>query len=459
MDLLWGRVGVLGRRVMLDAREQNDLCKTFFAVLTQTVEHGLADPAAQREGLGAERGLAIGGGGLAGGALRDAALTVLGICVGATRDNLAYCPGFDRKHEGRRGGLRPAGEAGGGVAAGERDAGLALGFAGEDRAEACGNLVRLNVVIAREELAPDRPVGEIGDFAFHADHEGREVTAKHRREAVDFREGEQVEEGALSELTQREAHSAGGEGLGGERVGGAQRVNVDPFVQVDSISGASQSIRKSRDDKRLAKNRCRAMWRDLGAIMRITRVYTRTGDHGTTRLVMGREVPKDHPRIEAYGDVDELNAVLGVALASFTESGPEAQRLRGWLERVQHELFDLGADLATRAEDRWPGMHRLGDEEIARLEAQMDEISGQLPPLEEFILPGGGIFSATLHQARTVCRRAERRVATLMAVEEIGGAPLRYLNRLSDALFVFSREGSRLAGAPEVYWRNPNRRA
>ncbi|MBN2798939.1 MAG: cob(I)yrinic acid a,c-diamide adenosyltransferase [Deltaproteobacteria bacterium] len=194
--------------------------------------------------------------------------------------------------------------------------------------------------------------------------------------------------------------------------------------------------------------------------MRISRVYTRTGDHGLTRLVMGREVSKDHVRIQSYGDVDELNAVLGVALAAHSAEGEGAALLREWLELVQHELFDLGADLATRPEDRWPGMHRLGTEQVTRLEQWMDRLNEELPPLEEFILPGGGMVAALLHQARTVCRRAERRVVTLMSAEEgLGEVPVMYLNRLSDALFVFSRYASRLYGEPEVLWRNPSRRS
>ena len=176
--------------------------------------------------------------------------------------------------------------------------------------------------------------------------------------------------------------------------------------------------------------------------IRITRVYTRRGDHGETDLVGGARVPKDHVRIDAYGTVDELNAALGVVRA-FNDSarGNDAVRreLDAILRKLQSELFDLGAELATPPESFVQGMFRVGDAEVDALEAVMDRCQKDLAPLKSFILPGGGTTSALLHVARTVCRRAERDVLRLMRVETVGTGPLRYLNRLSDLLFVLSR--------------------
>lgn len=182
--------------------------------------------------------------------------------------------------------------------------------------------------------------------------------------------------------------------------------------------------------------------------MRIRRVYTRTGDRGTTRLVGGVEVDKDHARIEAYGTVDELSSVLGLA-RTFNDD----DTIDGYLKRVQNELFDVGADLATPPDKRWPDMHRVGDPEVERLEAWCDLLNADLGPLEEFILPGGGPVGAFLHQARTVCRRAERHLVTLMRVEEdVGEGCLRYLNRLSDFLFILARWAAKAHGEPEYQW-------
>ncbi|TVQ90107.1 MAG: cob(I)yrinic acid a,c-diamide adenosyltransferase [Deltaproteobacteria bacterium] len=197
--------------------------------------------------------------------------------------------------------------------------------------------------------------------------------------------------------------------------------------------------------------------------MRITKVYTRTGDKGQTRLVGGQVVSKDHVRIEAYGTVDELNAVLGLARTfnASTQASPEAvAKIESLLRHIQNDLFNVGSDLATRAEDRWPGMFRVGDADVERLEHWIDELNASLPPLEEFILPGGGVVGAFLHQARTVCRRAERRVLTLMECDtedDVGDGCMRYLNRLSDALFVLGRWAARELGEPEYQWEKPAR--
>lgn len=194
--------------------------------------------------------------------------------------------------------------------------------------------------------------------------------------------------------------------------------------------------------------------------MRITKVYTRTGDKGHTRLVGGDAAPKDDVRIEAYGTVDELNAVLGLARTFNARSEVDdgsRESIDRILAAVQNDLFDVGADLATPAASRWEGMHRVGDDEVARLEGWIDELNGELPPLEEFILPGGGPVGAFLHQARTVCRRAERRVCTLVREQDdVGTGCMRYLNRLSDLLFVIGRWAARALGEDEYHWVKPS---
>jgi len=192
--------------------------------------------------------------------------------------------------------------------------------------------------------------------------------------------------------------------------------------------------------------------------IRITRVYTRRGDRGETDLVGGVRVPKDHARIDAYGAVDELNAAIGVARA-FNEAGLGRHRvcreLDGVLRKLQSELFDVGAELATPPAAWMPGMFRVGDAEVTALEHCMDRCQKDLAPLKSFILPGGGQTSALLHVARTVCRRAERDVLRLMRIEDVGDGPLRYLNRLSDLLFVLSRWVGHHLGEREYLWERP----
>jgi len=192
--------------------------------------------------------------------------------------------------------------------------------------------------------------------------------------------------------------------------------------------------------------------------IRITRVYTRRGDRGETDLVGGARVPKDHARIDAYGTVDELNAALGVVRA-FNAGERGADRVRRELEailrKLQSELFDLGAELATPPASFVQGMFRVGDAEVTALETVMDRCQQDLAPLQSFILPGGGRTSALLHVARTVCRRAERDVLRLMRVESMGTGPLRYLNRLSDLLFVLSRWVGHHRKEREFLWERP----
>jgi cob(I)alamin adenosyltransferase len=187
----------------------------------------------------------------------------------------------------------------------------------------------------------------------------------------------------------------------------------------------------------------------------ITRVYTRTGDSGTTALVGGRRVPKDSPRIAAYGTIDELNAALGLARVFNEERLGEGEKhvwLDGVFRRLQNQLFDLGSELATPPDAIYEGMFRVGDAEVSELEALMDHCQQDLDPLKSFVLPGGGRISGFLHQCRTVCRRAEREILALSRVEPIGDAPLRYVNRLSDVFFVLSRWVGKHLGEPEYLW-------
>jgi len=190
--------------------------------------------------------------------------------------------------------------------------------------------------------------------------------------------------------------------------------------------------------------------------VRITRVYTRTGDKGDTALVGGRRVPKDSPRIEAYGTVDELNAIVGLARVFNAEQLKRGKKYR-WLDevlrRVQDELFDLGSELATPAESFYEGMFRVGESQVTGLERLMDECQKDLAPLKSFVLPGGGRVGGFLHQARTVCRRAERRVLELSRIEDVGEWPLKYVNRLSDLLFVLSRWVGKHLGETEYLWQ------
>jgi len=189
--------------------------------------------------------------------------------------------------------------------------------------------------------------------------------------------------------------------------------------------------------------------------IRITRVYTRTGDRGETALVGGRRVPKDAPRIEAYGTVDELNAVLGLARVFNAErlaEGEGPQWLDETLRRLQNQLFDLGSELATPEDAVYEGMYRVGQVDVTELEKLIDRCQKELAPLKSFVLPGGGRVGAFLHQARTVCRRAEREILRLSHAEPLPEWPLRYVNRLSDLLFVLSRWVARRLGEPEYLW-------
>lgn len=176
---------------------------------------------------------------------------------------------------------------------------------------------------------------------------------------------------------------------------------------------------------------------------RLSKIYTRTGDDGSTGLGDGSRVPKDHVRVEAYGTVDELNACIGMLRAQM-EPGHREQALLG---EVQHDLFDLGGELCI------PGYALLRDGQVEVLEAGIDRLNAELPPLKEFILPGGNRAASAAHLARTVCRRAERRTFSLASTEaNVRALPMHYLNRLSDYLFVLARTLAREHGDGEVLW-------
>ncbi len=183
----------------------------------------------------------------------------------------------------------------------------------------------------------------------------------------------------------------------------------------------------------------------------LNRIYTRTGDEGQTHLVGGQSVPKDNLRIDCYGTVDELNSFIGAARVS-AESLPSVASLAVILKRVQHELFNLGSILATLPEDVHPKQPRVTGAEIDRLEREIDEANALLAPLRSFVLPGGSRLDAELHICRTVCRRAERLLVGLAREESVPEEAVRYLNRLSDALFVWSRWVNHRLGAAETLW-------
>ena len=191
-------------------------------------------------------------------------------------------------------------------------------------------------------------------------------------------------------------------------------------------------------------------------MVRITKVYTRTGDKGETALVGGKRVPKDSPRIDAYGTIDELNSIVGLARVFNEESldaGDAHQFLNGVLCQIQDELFDLGSELATPPEFFQEGMYRVSQNEIERIEKLIDRCQKDLEPLKSFILPGGGRIGAYLHQCRTVCRRAEREILRLSRSEDINDCALKYVNRLSDLFFVLSRWIAKQTGEPEYLWQ------
>lgn len=187
----------------------------------------------------------------------------------------------------------------------------------------------------------------------------------------------------------------------------------------------------------------------------LNRIYTRTGDQGQTHLAGGQRVAKDAPRIACYGTVDELNAFVGMAAVSAAECLPA---LLSILRRVQHELFNLGSILATLPEDVHPKQARITAAEIRQLELEIDRANAELAPLRSFVLPGGTRLNTELHACRTICRRAERMTVALAREESVPPEAIQYLNRLSDAFFVWSRWVNHTLGVAEVLWE-PNQSA
>ncbi len=177
---------------------------------------------------------------------------------------------------------------------------------------------------------------------------------------------------------------------------------------------------------------------------RLSKIYTRTGDDGSTGLGTGDRVPKDSPRVEAYGAVDETNSLIGLILAS-NDLAPDVEDC---LTRIQHQLFDLGGELSM------PGTSIITSASVKGLEDTLDEFNADLPPLKDFVLPGGTQAAAVCHVARTVCRRAERRLCSLARSEEVSEHSVKYLNRLSDLLFVIARVLNRQAGQQEPLWQH-----
>ncbi|MGA1597640.1 MAG: cob(I)yrinic acid a,c-diamide adenosyltransferase [bacterium] len=189
-------------------------------------------------------------------------------------------------------------------------------------------------------------------------------------------------------------------------------------------------------------------------MVRITKVYTRTGDAGTTGLVGGRRIVKDHLRIEGYGTVDELNSCIGLCRSFLAQKEASVRRdkLDVILEAVQQKLFDMGSELATLSGDEYEGQVKLQPEDAEWLEEVIDAMNEDLEPLRSFILPGGTPLNAFLHQGRTVCRRAERAVIRLSREDEVSPEVVKYLNRLSDFLFVAGRWVTATLGETEALW-------
>ena len=193
----------------------------------------------------------------------------------------------------------------------------------------------------------------------------------------------------------------------------------------------------------------------------LNRIYTKRGDTGETSLAGGQRVSKDSARIDAYGTVDELNAFTGLAVVSCQElvaHDPRIGLLLVILRRVQHELFNLGSILATLPEDVHPKQARVTAAEVLQLEREIDAMNEELPSLRSFVLPGGTRINAELHVTRTICRRAERLLIALSRTEQVPPEAIQYLNRLSDAMFVWSRWVNHVLGAPEILWE-PNQSA
>lgn len=188
----------------------------------------------------------------------------------------------------------------------------------------------------------------------------------------------------------------------------------------------------------------------------MAKIYTRTGDKGTTGLADGSRIEKDHFRIESYGTIDELNSIIGICRCHLTEINQKmnlaGSKLDAWLFAIQNDLFNLGADLATPIESRWKKMIVIDETDVKQLEHMIDLIQKELPVLHHFVLPGGTLLNSYLHLARTVCRRAERLIVSLMKSTEINQNALIYVNRLSDLFFMMARYAQHCLEKPEIKW-------
>ena len=187
--------------------------------------------------------------------------------------------------------------------------------------------------------------------------------------------------------------------------------------------------------------------------MRIVKVYTKTGDKGTTGLADGSRIAKDDLRIESYGTIDELNCVIGICRQNINKIPVHEQKLLdSWLFAIQNDLFNLGSDLATPLSSRWENMITISENDVKQLEKIIDYCQNLLHPLREFVLPGGTTLNSYLHLARTVCRRSERLIVALSKEKEINSQIIPFINRLSDLLFVLSRWVQKLLNKNEVTW-------
>jgi cob(I)alamin adenosyltransferase len=184
----------------------------------------------------------------------------------------------------------------------------------------------------------------------------------------------------------------------------------------------------------------------------VTKLYTRSGDDGTTGLFSGARVSKNHPRIEAYGTVDEFNAVLGLCISAASE-GSKTEVIGTILKQVQSRMFDIGADLATpEGSTNEARIQRIGVPHVAEIEVWIDQIDGKNEPLKNFVMPGGSELASRLHLARTVCRRAERLIVGLAHTEPVGDHLLQYINRVSDLLFAMARMANKVLGIDDTPW-------
>lgn len=186
-------------------------------------------------------------------------------------------------------------------------------------------------------------------------------------------------------------------------------------------------------------------------MVKLNKIYTKNGDKGYTQLVGGASVPKSSQRVAAYGDIDEFNSALGVVIALLNEKS-EFQKTATELVKIQNDLFDIGAILATDSAQAWPGMPEITEDHVKELEVKIDFYNKDLPELNSFVLPGGAQLNAFFHLARCICRRAERNICVLNSSDPVSPRILEYINRLSDLLFVLARWTSSVTSQPEVLW-------